>query len=182
LAKSSKGNFIVWMDLEMTGLDPNRERIIEIATVVTDGNLNPIKEGPELVIHQPDEVLDAMDDWNRSHHAASGLTERVRRSRVTESEAEDQTLSFVSRYVTQARSAPLAGNSIHQDRRFLERYMPRLNDYLHYRNIDVSTVKELARRWYPELTSYQKQNNHRALDDIRESIAELRYFRSAVFR
>lgn len=178
----NKDHYIVWLDLEMTGLDPERERIIEIATVITDGNLNTLKEGPELVIHQPDAILDAMDDWNRDHHGASGLTERVRRSRITESAAEDETLSFVSQYVTKARLAPLAGNSIHQDRRFLERYMPRLNDYLHYRNIDVSTLKELARRWYPDIRPYTKQNPHRALEDIRESIAELRYLRACMFK
>ena len=174
--------YIVWIDLEMTGLDPSRERIIEIATVITDGQLNVVKEGPDLVVHQPQALLDAMDDWNRSHHGGSGLVERVRRSRVSESEAEEQTLSFVSQYVTKSRTAPLAGNSVHQDRRFLERYMPRLNDYLHYRNVDVSTIKELAKRWYPDVRGYQKQNSHRALDDIRESIAELRYYRREVFR
>lgn len=182
MAAPKKDHYIVWMDLEMTGLDPERERIIEIATVITDGNLNTIKEGPELVVHQPDEILDAMDEWNTSHHGASGLTDRVRKSRVSESQAEEMTLSFVSQYVTRSRLAPLAGNSIHQDRRFLERYMPRLNAYLHYRNIDVSTVKELARRWYPDVRPYQKNNNHRALDDIKESIAELRYFRAQLFR
>ncbi len=179
---SDKDQYIVWMDLEMTGLDPDAERIIEMATIITDGNLNPIKEGPEIVIHQSDEILAKMDEWNTSHHGASGLVDRVRKSKVTESAAEDMTLSFVSQYVTKARLAPLAGNSIHQDRRFLERYMPRLNDYLHYRNIDVSTVKELAKRWYPEMRPYRKDNSHRALDDIRESISELRYFRAQLFK
>ncbi|MCB9508061.1 MAG: oligoribonuclease [Myxococcales bacterium] len=179
---TNRDGYIVWLDLEMTGLDPDRERIIEIATVITDAQLNIVKEGPDLVVHQPDAILDGMDEWNRTHHGGSGLTERVRRSRVSESEAEDQTLSFVSRYIGGARKAPLAGNSIHQDRRFLERYMPRLNDYLHYRNIDVSTVKELAKRWYPDVRPYAKENSHRALEDIRESIAELRYYRQEILR
>ena len=182
VSRSEKEQYIVWMDLEMTGLDPERERIIEMATIITDRNLSTIKEGPELVIHQSDDILDAMDDWNTSHHGASGLTERVRRSKVTESAAEEMTLEFICQYVPRARMVPLAGNSIHQDRRFLERYMPRLNDYLHYRNIDVSTIKELARRWYPDLRPYQKANSHRALGDIRESIAELRYFRGLLFK
>ncbi len=176
-----KDGLLVWMDLEMTGLDPDRERIIEIATIITDAELRPIKEGPEFVIRQPDAILDAMDDWNTSHHGASGLTDRVRRSKVSESEAEELTLSFISRYATRARMAPLAGNSIHQDRRFLERYMPRLNDYLHYRNVDVSTIKELAKRWYPNVEPYAKKNAHRALEDVRESIAELRHYRQRIF-
>ncbi len=182
MARSEKEQYIVWMDLEMTGLDPEKERIIEMATIITDGNLSPIKEGPEIVIHQPDSILAEMDEWNTSHHGASGLTERVRKSKVTESAAEEMTLNFICQYVPKARMVPLAGNSIHQDRRFLERYMPRLNDYLHYRNIDVSTLKELSKRWYPDLRQYQKANSHRALDDIRESIAELRYFKSMLFK
>ncbi len=173
---------LVWMDLEMTGLDPERERIIEMATLITDANLDIIAVGPELVVHQPDSVLDAMDEWNTKHHGDSGLTERVRASTIGEAEAQKLTLEFIRRHCP-ARSAPLAGNSIHQDRRFLARYMPELNEYLHYRNVDVSTVKELARRWYPDayLEAPRKENRHRALDDIRESIAELSYYRSTVF-
>lgn len=173
---------LIWIDLEMTGLDPNKERIIEIATLVTDSDLNVIAEGPELVIHQSDELLSAMDAWNRKHHGDSGLTERVRESTTSESEAEAQTIAFLSEHCL-ARQSPLCGNSVHQDRRFLERYMPELEAFLHYRHIDVSTIKELAKRWYP--SAYGKQPNkassHRALDDIRESLDELRYYRSAVF-
>jgi len=177
-----KNERIVWMDLEMTGLDPERERIIEMATVVTDGDLNIVAEGPELVIHQDDTVLEAMDDWNTSHHGASGLTERVRASTVSDADAEQQTLDFIKEHCRE-RLAPLAGNSIHQDRRFLVKYMPLLEAYLHYRNVDVSTVKELARRWYPKqhAAAPTKQEAHRALDDIRESIEELRYYRTSIF-
>lgn len=173
---------LVWIDLEMSGLDPSRERILEIATIVTDGQLEIVAEGPELVVHQPDELLVAMDDWNREHHGASGLTERVRSSTVSEEEAERLTVEFVSAHV-RAKAAPLAGNSVHQDRLFLARYMPKLETYLHYRNVDVSTVKELVRRWHPKAFEARptKKGSHRALDDIRESIEELRYYRRAVF-
>jgi oligoribonuclease len=174
---------LVWVDLEMTGLEVERERILEIATIVTDGELNVIAEGPELVVHQPPAVLDAMNDWNTKHHGESGLTDRSRASKIEEAEAERLTLEFVAAHVS-AKSAPLAGNSIHQDRLFLAAYMKALESHLHYRNVDVSTVKELVRRWYP--TEYdarpKKKGSHRALDDIRESIDELRYYRSAVFR
>lgn len=174
---------IVWMDLEMTGLDPDRERIIEMATIVTDGDLNEIAVGPELVINQSDAILDSMDAWNTTHHGESGLTDRVRQSSVTEAEAEDQTIRFLEQYMD-ARSAPLAGNSIHQDRRFISRYMKDLDTFLHYRMIDVSTIKELAKRWFPDVLSRapRKRNSHRALDDIRESIDELRFYRRRVFR
>lgn len=177
-----KDAYLIWMDLEMTGLDPDAERIIEIATIITDGRLNILAEGPELVIHQPDALLDGMDEWNRTHHGGSGLTERVRRSKVTEAAAEEETLTFIGRYC-EPRTIPLAGNSIHQDRRFLSRYMPRLHDYLHYRNVDVSTIKELAKRWHPEVAhrAPRKSGSHRALEDIKESIAELRYYRRALF-
>jgi oligoribonuclease len=173
---------LVWIDLEMSGLDPSRERILEIATIVTDGQLEVIAEGPELVVHQPDSLLDGMDDWNRQHHGASGLTERVRASQVGEAEAERQTLEFIAAHVPK-RGAPLAGNSVHQDRLFLARYMPALEGYLHYRNVDVSTVKELVCRWHPKAFEARptKKGNHRALEDIRESIDELRYYRRAVF-
>jgi oligoribonuclease len=173
---------LVWIDLEMSGLDPSRERILEIATIVTDGQLQVISEGPEMVIHQPDELLAAMDDWNREHHGASGLIERVRASTISEEEAERLTLEFVAAH-TPPLSAPLAGNSVHQDRLFLSRYMPKLDRYLHYRIVDVSSVKELVRRWHPAAFDARpkKRASHRALDDIRESIEELRYYRQAVF-
>jgi oligoribonuclease len=171
------------MDLEMTGLSVERERILEVAAIVTDGQLEIIAEGPELVIHQPDEVLEAMDDWNKQHHRASGLVDRVRASRLSEAEAERRLLEFISAHAP-ARTAPLAGNSVHQDRLFLARYMPALEKHLHYRNVDVSTIKELVRRWYPEQYAKRpvKKGTHRALEDIRESIEELRYYRRTVFR
>ena len=174
---------IVWTDLEMSGLDPDRERILELAVLVTDGHLNVLAEGPNLVVHQPDALLDAMDEWNTHHHAVSGLTERVRASSVTEAEAEDAVLAFLNMHCPPG-SAPLAGNSIGQDRRFLRRYMPRLDAFLHYRNIDVSTIKELAARWYPALYAERpaKKCQHRAMDDIRESIEELLYYREAIFK
>lgn len=169
--------------MEMTGLEPERERIIEIAVLVTDAQLEIVAEGPNLVVHQPESVLAAMDAWNQSHHTASGLIERVRASTVTEAEAEAEVLAFVQAHCAE-RAAPLAGNSIHQDRRFLRRYMARVDAYLHYRNVDVSTVKELVRRWYPEVLAGApaKTGAHRAMDDIRESIEELRYYRAHVFR
>jgi len=170
------------MDLEMTGLDPDRDTILEIATIVTDSELIQIAEGPVLAIHQSDEILASMDDWNTEHHAASGLTSRVRASKVDMPDAERQTLEFVRQY-TGERTSPLCGNSIWQDRRFLARYMPALESYLHYRIIDVSSIKELARRWYPaDSTGFKKKNTHLALDDVRESIEELRYYRKSVFR
>src|SRR5262245_22148702 len=174
---------LVWHDMEMTGLDPDRERIIEVATTPTDGHLNEIAVGPELVIHQPEEVLAAMDDWNKSHHGASGLTDRVRTSTVTEAQAEQQTIEFINAHVPAKDRPVLAGNSIHQDRRFIRRYMPHFEKRLHYRMVDVSTIKELARRWYPQLIAKakQKKETHRALDDIRESIDELRFYKQTLF-
>jgi len=174
---------LVWMDMEMTGLDAAKERIIEIATILTDGQLTEIAVGPELIIHQPDEILAGMDDWNKKHHGGSGLIERVKASTITDGDAEAQTLAFIKEHVGAKDRPVLAGNSIHQDRRFIRRYMPRLDARLHYRMVDVSTVKELARRWYPQATAKQPQKNdsHRALDDIRESIDELRYYRANVF-
>lgn len=174
---------LVWLDMEMTGLDPERERIIEVATIITDGQLSEVATGPEIVIHQADDVLAAMDDWNKSHHGASGLTERVKASTISEAEAEAQTIAFINQHVGQKERPVLAGNSIHQDRRFINRYMPALDKRLHYRMVDVSTIKELARRWYPQLVAKipQKKETHRALDDIRESIDELRFYKQHLF-
>ncbi len=173
---------LIWLDLEMTGLDPAHDRIIEIATVVTDRNLIPLAEGPVIAIHQPASVLAQMDDWNQSHHGESGLLERVRASTYHASEAEQETLEFLARHVPTAQS-PMCGNSICQDRRFLARWMPSLEAYFHYRNLDVSTLKELARRWSPEMAQgYSKSSQHRALEDIRESIEELRYYREHFLR
>ncbi len=174
---------LVWLDMEMTGLDPEKERIIEIATILTDGNLVEIGTGPDLVIHQEDTILAAMDEWNRTHHKASGLTERVKSSTITDGDAEAQTLAFINQHVGAKERPVLAGNSIHQDRRFIRRYMPKLDARLHYRMVDVSTIKELARRWFPAIIAKQppKKDTHRALDDIRESIDELRYYRTNVF-
>ena len=173
---------LVWMDLEMTGLDPDKERIIEIATVVTDSDLQVVAEGPVLVIRQPESLLAAMDDWNQSHHKASGLLERVRTRGVSEREAEAATLAFLEKHVEKKR-APLCGNTIWQDRRFLTRYMPTLEEHLHYRMVDVSSIKELVQRWRPDLMSgFTKKNEHTALADVRESIAELRYYREHFLR
>ncbi|MDQ6969575.1 MAG: oligoribonuclease [Mariprofundus sp.] len=176
----SKHN-LVWMDLEMTGLDPDKETIIEIATIITDSEMNILAEGSSLVIHQPDSRLDAMDEWNTTHHGASGLTARVKKSQLGMREAEIQTLDFIKQYVP-AGVSPLCGNSVHQDRRFLLPYMPELEAYLHYRNIDVSTIKELSRRWYPKMRPPRKQAAHLALVDIRESIEELCWYRQHLFR
>ncbi len=173
---------LVWMDLEMTGLDPEKERILEIATIVTDGDLNVVAEGPVLAIRQPESVLEAMDDWNQSHHSASGLLSRAREQGVSEREAEAATLAFLENHVAKKRS-PLCGNTIWQDRRFLVRYMPTLEQYLHYRMVDVSSIKELVQRWRPDLMSgFSKKNEHTALADIRESIDELRYYREHFLR
>jgi len=173
---------LVWVDLEMTGLDPDRDVIIEIATIVTDANLNVIAEGPVLAVHQGDAVLAGMDEWNTRQHGQSGLTQRVRASRIDADQAQDLTLEFLGRHVPPGKS-PMCGNSICQDRRFMARHMPRLEAFFHYRNLDVSTVKELARRWRPDvLATVSKQGTHLALDDIRDSIAELRHYREHFFR
>ena len=168
---------LIWIDLEMTGLDPDRDVIIEMATIVTDSDLNTLAEGPVIAIHQPEEILAGMDEWNTRQHGQSGLTQRVRESTVSMAEAEAQTLAFLEQWVPR-RSSPICGNSICQDRRFLYRHMPRLEGYFHYRNLDVSTLKELAARGAPQVReSFKKGNTHLALDDIRESIAELRHYR-----
>jgi oligoribonuclease len=173
--------YLVWMDMEMSGLDPDTNVVLEIATLITDNELNVVAEGPALVIHHDKAILEGMDDWNREHHGASGLSQRVLESTIDTAEAESQTLAFVRRYCPQ-RNAPLCGNSVYQDRRFLARYMPRLEAYLHYRNIDVSSVKEIVRRWYPDGPKPpEKKHAHLALDDIRESIEELRFYRQRYF-
>ncbi|KAA8995371.1 oligoribonuclease [Affinibrenneria salicis] len=170
-------NNLIWIDLEMTGLDPERDRIIEIATLVTDASLNILAQGPVLAVHQSDEQLALMDEWNVRTHSGSGLVERVKASRLDERAAELETLAFLQQWVPAGKS-PICGNSIGQDRRFLFRYMPELEEFFHYRYLDVSTLKELARRWKPEiLAGFKKQNTHQALDDIRESVAELSYYR-----
>ncbi len=172
---------LVWIDLEMTGLDPDRDRIIEIATLITDVKLNILEQGPVIAIYQSDDLLTAMDEWNTRTHGESGLVDRVRASTIDEAEAERQTLDFVKRHVRK-NSSPLCGNTICQDRRFLYRYMPRLESYLHYRNLDVSTVKELADYWYPGTSAdFSKRSMHRALDDILESIDELKFYRQRLF-
>ena len=173
---------MVWIDLEMTGLDITKDRILEAAVLVTDGDLNVLHEGPELVIHQPDDLLDAMNDWNRKHHGQSGLIERVRASSTSVEEAEAALLESITPHC-EAGAAPLAGNSIQQDRLFIATFMPRLNAHLHYRNVDVSTLKELVRRWYPDVFTSRptKKGQHRALQDIIESVEELRYYREKVF-
>lgn len=175
---------LVWMDLEMTGLDPARDHIVEIATLVTDDDLNVVAEGPDLVVHQPPEVLALMDDVVRDMHTRSGLLPAIAASTISLTEAGERTLAFIKQWVPEPRSVPLCGSSIGMDRRFLAAHLPAIEDYLHYRSIDVSSVKELVRRWYPEVQAArpQKQNSHRALDDIRESVAELRYYRDHVFK
>ena len=175
-------NNLIWVDLEMTGLDPETDKVIEIATIVTDKELNILAEGPVIAIYQTDEQLAIMDDWNQKHHGESGLVERVRSSQYSEDDAIAMTIEFISQYVPQGIS-PMCGNSIGQDRRFMNRYMPKLEDYFHYRNIDVSTIKELTRRRKPELMDgFTKQGTHKALVDIQESIAELQYYRAKVFK
>ena len=173
---------LIWIDLEMTGLDTLQDEIIEIATIVPDNNLNIVAEGPVFTIHQSASVLGAMDEWNKEQHSNSGLLERVRKSRLDEAAAEGRTLAFLEQHVP-AGASPMCGNSICQDRRFLARRMPTLEAYFHYRNLDVSTLKELAARWWPEMAGgFTKESKHLALDDIRDSIAELKYYREQFLR
>jgi oligoribonuclease len=180
LSKSDQN--LVWLDCEMSGLDPDKERLLEIAVVITGPQLSPRVEGPVLVIHQSDEVLNAMDNWNKGTHGKSGLIDKVKASQLSEAEAEEQVLAFIRRYVPKSGS-PMCGNSIGQDRRFLVRYMPRLEAYFHYRNLDVSTIKELAKRWRPEIyAGFKKQQRHTALADVHESIDELAYYRQHFLR
>ena len=177
----SKDN-LIWIDLEMTGLDTDNDLIIEIATVVTDAQLNVLAEGPVMAIHQSDAVLDGMDEWNTSQHGKSGLTKRVRESSINEEQAQERTLEFLRQWVPE-RASPMCGNSICQDRRFLHRCMPQLEQYFHYRNLDVSSLKELARRWAPEVArGFAKGEAHLAMEDIRDSIAELRYYREQLMK
>ena len=170
-------NNLIWLDMEMSGLDPERERIIEVAIVVTNSNLETVAEAPVLVIHQSNELLEAMDDWNKNTHGKSGLVDRVRASTMTEAEAEEKIIRFLEQHVPKGVS-PLCGNSVHQDRRFIVKYMPKLDEYLHYRILDVSVHKELCKRWRPDVYSdFKKQGKHEALADIYESIDEMKFYR-----
>ena len=175
-------NNLIWIDLEMTGLDPDKDVIIEIATLITDADLNILAEGPTYAVHQPDSILDTMDEWNTNQHGKSGLTQRVRDSKISPAQAEAETIAFLEKWVPKGKS-PICGNSICQDRRFLVRGMPTLEAYFHYRNLDVSTIKELARRWRPDvLAGVKKSSAHLALDDIKDSIAELQHYRDTFFK
>ena len=170
-------NHLIWLDMEMTGLNPDSDRIIEVAMIITDSQLNVVAESPVIAVHQPDAVLDAMDDWNKNTHGKSGLIDRVKASTISEAAAEAQLLDFLAQHVP-ARKSPMCGNSICQDRRFMARWMPQLEEHFHYRNLDVSTLKELCRRWRPEIAKgVVKKGKHEALADILESIEELRYYR-----
>lgn len=176
MAQVDKDN-LIWIDLEMTGLDPQKDVIIEIATIVTDKNLNILAEGPMIAVHQSDDVLNGMDEWCTTQHGKSGLTQRVKDSKLSEADAEKQTIAFLEQYVPKGKS-PMCGNSICQDRRFMANYMQQLEEFFHYRNLDVSTIKELAARWAPEVYSgFNKESSHLAMDDIKDSIAELVYYR-----
>jgi oligoribonuclease len=173
---------LIWMDLEMTGLDPEKESIIEIATIVTNNDLDVIAEGPNLIIHQPPKILKAMDEWNQNQHGKSGLIDKVKTSKITLKQAEKETMDFLSAHCA-AKKSPLCGSSVHHDRRFLIRYMPKLSEFLHYRHIDVSTVKALVERWYPKNKATPKHKDaHRALSDLHESIEDLRFLRAAYFQ
>ncbi|KAM9728008.1 small fragment nuclease [Menidia menidia] len=183
MSSSSMSQRMVWVDLEMTGLDIEKDQIIEMACIITDSDLNILAEGPNLIIKQPDELLDGMSDWCKEHHGKSGLTQAVRDSKITLEQAEYEFLSFVRQF-TPPGQCPLAGNSVHADKRFLDKYMPQFMYHLHYRIIDVSTLKELSRRWFPEEHKMvpHKKATHRALDDIQESIKELQYYRANIFK
>src|SRR4030065_717265 len=175
-------NHLIWIDMEMTGLSPNTDRVIEVALVITDGDLETIAEAPVLVVHQPDSVLDGMDAWNKSTYGKSGLIDKVKASALDEAEVEAQMVEFLKEYGP-AKISPMCGNSICQDRRFMASWMPKLEDYFHYRNLDVSTIKELAKRWKPdEVPGMKKHNKHEALADIYESIAEMRHYRENFFK
>lgn len=175
-------DYLVWIDCEMTGLDPQTNFLIEMAAAITDNDLNVIAKGPEIVIHRSKSVMDAMDSWNRSHHGRSGLTEAVLQSKISDADAEQEMLRFIRRHCYKG-TAPLCGNSIGHDRRFLSRYMPKLHDFFHYQSVDVSTIKQVGRRWFPDRCSPpRKKEGHRAMDDIYESIAELRYYRKSIFK
>lgn len=178
-----RDDLLVWIDLEMTGLDPNKDSILEIATLITDNNLGLIAKGPELVIHQSNTVLEAMNDWCKKQHGKTGLTEAVRASTISLEEAERQTLEFIQTYCKK-ESSPLCGNTVYQDRAFLRKYMPKIDQFLHYRIVDTSSVKELVKRWYPKdpLTEFKKSDTHRALADIQESVNELKQYRDAFFK
>ena len=179
---TQNANNLIWIDLEMTGLDTQNDLIIEIATIVTDSELNTLAEGPVLAIHQSDEIMNSMDEWNTNQHGKSGLTERVKKSDTSVEQAEQQTIAFLKEYVP-AGASPMCGNSICQDRRFMARLMPELEAFFHYRNLDVSSLKELAKRWSPEIIKgISKQGSHLAMDDIRDSINELRYYREHLFK
>ena len=172
---------LVWIDLEMSGLDPEHNTIIEIATIVTDKDLNILEKGPNLAIKQSLKLLESMDEWNTTHHTASGLWDKVLNDSVSMEEADKATLDFIKKWTMEGKN-PLCGNSIGQDRRFLYKYMPQISEYLHYRNIDVTSIKEIAKRWYPELPAFNKLEKHQALDDIIESIDELKYFQEHIFK
>ena len=181
MSTTRKNDRLVWVDMEMSGLQPETDRILEIAMIVTDGDLNIVAEGPVLVVHQEDAVLDRMDAWNKGTHGKSGLIDKVKASTLTEADVEAECLAFLRQHVKSSIS-PMCGNTIHQDRRFMNRYMPKLEAYFHYRNIDVSTIKELCKRWQPEVAKgFSKQQAHTALADIIESVEELRYYREKLF-
>ena len=181
MSTTRKNDRLVWVDMEMSGLFPETDRILEIAMIVTDGDLNIVAEGPVLVVHQEDAVLDRMDAWNKGTHGKSGLIDKVKTSTLTEADVEAECLAFLKQHVKSSIS-PMCGNTIHQDRRFMNRYMPKLEAYFHYRNIDVSTIKELCKRWQPEVAKgFSKQQAHTALADIIESVEELRYYREKLF-
>lgn len=181
-SQNNKKENLIWIDLEMTGLEPQTDRIIEIATIITDKNLNILAEGPELAIHVSDECLDGMDEWCTNQHGKSGLTQRVKDSKILDADAAKETIKFLQKYVEKGAS-PMCGNSICQDRRFLAQWMPELEEFFHYRNLDVSTLKELAKRWAPDtVKGFEKKGSHLAMDDIKDSIAELVFYRESILK